>query len=395
MSNTLLTPSIIARESLMQLKNNLVLANLVDREFEKEYKGSPKPGSTISIRKPVRVKSTSGATAGVAPVTETSTSLAVVSQENICLDFLSTDLTLTIEQFSDRYIKPCMIEFAQKVDSATFDNILGVYNGAGTAGTAPSFSALVDLRQYMTELGVPAGRRNLVASPAHYSGFMKSMTTIANVQNPRSENQINGKIGPISGFDIYESATAGIFTNATGPIGNLAATTGTGSSAFSVSANVCAIPAGTRLTVASVYSVNPVTRVSTGQLQKWVVTSAVPAATTTIPISPVVNVGSVAASAAYQNINRLPTSGDAVTIIGSGSATYGQSLAFVREAISLVVLPLDLPGGAAKKAIASDDGLSVRVVETYDSTNDLNRWRFDILWGTALNYADLAAILIG
>ncbi|MBQ9608137.1 MAG: hypothetical protein IJV15_01670 [Lachnospiraceae bacterium] len=49
MANTLLTPSIIAKEALMVLRNNAVMANLVHRDFSDEYASV---GDTITIRKP-------------------------------------------------------------------------------------------------------------------------------------------------------------------------------------------------------------------------------------------------------------------------------------------------------------------------------------------------------
>jgi hypothetical protein len=36
-SNTLITPTIIAKEALMQLKNNLVMGELVFRDYTKEF----------------------------------------------------------------------------------------------------------------------------------------------------------------------------------------------------------------------------------------------------------------------------------------------------------------------------------------------------------------------
>ena len=49
MPNTLITEQVVARESIMVLRNNLVMGNLVHRNFSSEFK---KKGDTISIRKP-------------------------------------------------------------------------------------------------------------------------------------------------------------------------------------------------------------------------------------------------------------------------------------------------------------------------------------------------------
>ena len=50
MANTFLTPDIIAREALMILRNNAVMANLVHRDYSSEFVGGV--GDTITIRKP-------------------------------------------------------------------------------------------------------------------------------------------------------------------------------------------------------------------------------------------------------------------------------------------------------------------------------------------------------
>lgn len=49
MANEILTPSIIAKEALMVLRNNTVMASLVHRDYSGEFN---KVGDTITIRKP-------------------------------------------------------------------------------------------------------------------------------------------------------------------------------------------------------------------------------------------------------------------------------------------------------------------------------------------------------
>ena len=50
MPNTFLTPDIIAREALMVLRNNAVMAKLVHRDYSSEFVAGV--GDTITIRKP-------------------------------------------------------------------------------------------------------------------------------------------------------------------------------------------------------------------------------------------------------------------------------------------------------------------------------------------------------
>ena len=51
MPNNFLTPKIIANEALMVLQANLVMANLVHKDYSKEF---VKVGDTITIRKPAK-----------------------------------------------------------------------------------------------------------------------------------------------------------------------------------------------------------------------------------------------------------------------------------------------------------------------------------------------------
>ena len=51
MSNTFLTPNIVANEALAVLLNSLVMANLVHRDYSNEFVNV---GDTITIRKPAK-----------------------------------------------------------------------------------------------------------------------------------------------------------------------------------------------------------------------------------------------------------------------------------------------------------------------------------------------------
>lgn len=57
------------------------------------------------------------------------------------------------------------------------------------------------------------------------------------------------------------------------------------------------------------------------------------------------------------------------------------SLGFHRNGLALVTRQLELPQGAAKAAIASANGLAVRVVFDYDSKTKTDKVSFDIIYG--------------
>ena len=51
MANDIIKPTVIAKEALMQLKNQLRFGKLVHREYKEEF---VKVGETVNIRKPVK-----------------------------------------------------------------------------------------------------------------------------------------------------------------------------------------------------------------------------------------------------------------------------------------------------------------------------------------------------
>ena len=104
-SNTTLVPSIISKESLFILENNMVMASKVNRKFENQF---AKIGTTLTIRKPNRFLVSTGPALQIQDVSEPSTSVTITTQAHVDFQFTMQDLTLVIEEFSERYIKPGM-----------------------------------------------------------------------------------------------------------------------------------------------------------------------------------------------------------------------------------------------------------------------------------------------
>ena len=103
MSNTVLTPDIIAAEALRVLDNNLVMAKQVHRDYQSEFNKSIngyKVGSTVTIRKPTDFTVRDGAVVDMQDVVEGSTSISINKQKGVDFKFTSSDMTLKIEELS-------------------------------------------------------------------------------------------------------------------------------------------------------------------------------------------------------------------------------------------------------------------------------------------------------
>ena len=54
---------------------------------------------------------------------------------------------------------------------------------------------------------------------------------------------------------------------------------------------------------------------------------------------------------------------------------------FCKNAFALVSVPLVAPPGAVDVSRQSYKGTNVRVIPVYDGTNDVSKWRLDVLYG--------------
>ena len=84
---------------------------------------------------------------------------------------------------------------------------------------------------------------------------------------------------------------------------------------------------------------------------------------------------------AHQNISAAIGDGKAITVLGTDSTGYRQNMLFHKNCFALVTVPLVDPPGAVDVSRKSYKGTHVRVIPVYDGTNDISKWRLDVLYG--------------
>lgn len=391
MSNTTLTPSIISKETLVMLENNLVAAGKVNRKFEDQF---VKIGSTLTIRKPNRFKVVSGPGLQIQDVVEPSTSITISNQKHVDFQFSSQELTLVIEEFSERYLKPAASELASQLDYDVISNFNQLFNVVGTPGTIPAnFAALGAVGQRMDEGAVPQDERTLILNPAAYWSLANGLIGLY-VQSV-SEPALKGFLAKIANFSIYmdqnvQSQTVGAYAGT--PTVSGAGQTGSSLLTAGWTASIAnLLNVGDVFTVAGVYAVNPKSRQSTGSLQQFVVTAAASSngsGNATLSIYP-----PITTTGAYQTVTASPANGAAITVVGTASTSYAQNVAFVRDTFGLVTVPIELPDGVDFKARETYKGVSLRIIRAYDVNSDVTPCRVDMLYGTATYYPELGVRL--
>lgn len=391
-NNTLLTPSIISKETLLLLSNNLVAASKVNRQFENQFH---KIGSTFTVRKPNRYKVRTGTGIQIQDSVEPSTSITISNQKGVDFQFSSQELTLVIEEFSERYLKPAMEPLANQIDFDVISNWQSVFNEVGTPGTVPNSFAtgIQPVGQRMDEGAVPQAGRTMILGPAAYWSMAAGLIGLY-VQSV-SEPALKGFLAKIGNFEIYEDQNIQVQTvgaYAGSPVVNGAGQTGSSLVTNGWSNSITGLlNVGDVFTIAGVYAVNPQNKQSTGQLQQFVVTATANSdggGNSTISIYP-----AITTSGAYQTVTASPANSAAISVKGSANTSYVQNLAFVKDAFGLVTVPLELYDGVDFKARQEYKGISMRIIRAYDINNDVAPCRVDVLYGTTTFYPELAVRL--
>lgn len=400
MANQLLTISMITNEAARVLGNNLVLAKAVNRDYDDEFgiKGA-KIGQTLNVRKPVRPTTRSGPVVSIQSAQETYAPLTFTDPIGVDYSFTSSEMTFSIDDFSNRFIKPAVVQIANVVDSLGYALMDKVYNEVGTPGTplttATARSAVLAAAAKLYENDAPVGDGNLhfINSPSFNAVLSDSNASLFNPTKSISDTYVKGMQGEFGGFSHYMSQNVRSHTN--GVFGGAPEISGAGQTGSSITtegwtATTTSLVPGDVFTIAGVYAVNPQTRLPLSFLQQFTVTSASVtdgAGLSTLQISP-----AIVTSGSLKNVTNSPADGAAITVAGASASTYGQSLGFHRDAFMLANKELVVPTGVERAAYTVDPstGIGIRVVQQYDVRTDQFITRFDTMVAWAVLYEQLA-----
>ena len=386
MSNSLLTIDMITRKSLEILENNLVLTRNVNRQYDDSFAvEGAKIGSTLRIRLPDRALVTDGAALQVQADNEQFTTLTVSSQKHIGVNFTSAELTMQLDDFAERVLKPRVSQLASSVDADVATSYKGIYNTVGTPGTTPATSlVLLQANQKLNEFATPMDQRYATVNPAANAGLVEGMKGLFNPTGTISRQFKNGMMGEgILGLDeINMSQSISNHTNGDWgtaiTVTSTVATEGQSTLPISFTGSSKTWNAGDVFTIAGVFAVNPQTRQSTGSLQQFVVTAAVTGSSTaTLNISPAL----YTAGNALATVFSFPQASAVVTMVGSANTGYPQNLIYHKDAISFATADLLLPQGVDMASRQVHNGISLRIVRQYDINNDRLPCRIDVLYG--------------
>ena len=409
-TNTHLTPTIITREALRILHQKANFIGSIDRSYDDRFASSGgKIGSTLNVRLPVQYAGRKTASYSAENYVERSTPLVCASQYGVDCSFSSSELTLSLEDFSQRVLQPAVSQLAALIEGDALAAALkATANFVGATNTTMTYKQFAQGGQILSESLAPMDRTAVLnpLSRVEFSDATKGLFhDSTNIQGLYRE----GKMARTSGFEVYENTllpahTAGTLAGTpltTGANMGVSATATTWAATSNI--DIDGATSGTTLKVGDVLTFgtvgagwvdcHPETKASYGKLKKFVVTAdatVVTAGTATVTVSPAPMFGS---GNAYQNCIRTKADSDnmTVTLWSAAGSTFGQNLQFANDAFSIVTADLEDVGRYGSwGARQTLDGISMRIARQYVLSSDSFPCRLDVLWGFAALRPDQA-----
>lgn len=367
--NTIITPTLVARETLMLLKGNTVMPQLVSRDFEDEFR---EEGDTVMVRRPANfeAKAFDPATGiEIQNVVEGKVPVTLDTILDVSFGISNKELTLSIQDFSRQLIAPAVAALQQEVDA----RLCGLYKDipyyVGTPGQTPSsVAAVTAIRRAMNDNKAPLENRICVLDTSADARLLELDAFASAGYTGTADAITNARLGRKFGFDFYFDQSIQKHDNGTlGGTMKLAAKTLKGATEMTFAGATGEVKAGTIFTLA-------------GDTRPYVITKDAKAqGNLTVEVYP-------AARKEYaQDVAATPI------------ANHVASLAFVPQAFALVTRPLARPMGTAPEsyAVVSDGGLSVRVVFAYDAIHKRDICSIDMLCGCKTMMPELAVRVLG
>jgi hypothetical protein len=219
MGNTILTPNIIAKESLRVLRNNAVMANLVHRDFSKEFVAGV--GDTITVRKPATFEAKEfNENNGIQIQDATESGVPVVMDKHLDVSFAVTSkqLTMDIDDFSKQFLEPAMQAFADKVDKYLIGLEADVTNRVSHASGPLTTADIIKARKFLVDAGVPLTERRFVYDSAAEADLLQTDLFVnASAVGDNGTALKEASLGRKYGLDFYVDQNIAKTTNETGP----------------------------------------------------------------------------------------------------------------------------------------------------------------------------------
>jgi hypothetical protein len=413
LGNVILTRQEISWKNLLVLENSISFTKKVDRQYDDKFgNAGAKIGYLINIRKPARAVSTVGQGIQLQDYIERSVPLVLNTQWQQARGFTSSDMALSLDDFTNRVTKPLIVQIANDVDYAGMQQFLNVPAEVGTPGTVPNTAdTYLNALQILADEGFPiddeeslsvhiSPRMQRAIFPALQglitnAGGTASLGFLRNLKPGKGgeEDYMKGLVAEGLGFEWFMTQNAPTFTTGTQggtPVVNAANQTGSSITSSGWTASTLVLNPGDIIFFAGVHRINPLTRQSTGDLRPFVVTAPVisnGSGVATISIACVDGDG-ITLAGPYQTVDNSPANNASITVQGASAVQSYRGLAFHPSAFTFGCADLETYEGQHIMEMAADKelGLAIRMWAQPDINTDRLLMRLDVLGGWLTQY---------
>jgi hypothetical protein len=293
------------------------------------------------------------------------------------------------------------------LDAVALQGSLFVKRSAASVG----FDDVAQVAALLNETGVPLANRRLCYNTRDYLGAANDLAKASrSLDNEHSVKALRESyLGRLASLDTYQldyssrkvaAAGGGALTlstlaagvNVYVPAARSNAATGQGSNldnrfqTVTVSSNASVV-AGDFFTIANVFAVHPITKVSTGVLKTFKVVSIPVIGGTTMVITPpmITAQGGSIAEVQYQNCV-VETASATAAIVFLNTVTAQQNHFFVEGCIEILPGKLEIPTDSGLSVLRGSTDQGIELVMCKQSGIDaLNtKYRFDAFWGVVV-----------
>ena len=397
--NTFLTPDVIAREALLILEDNIVAPQVMNTSATADFAGA-RVGDTVRIRRPAFFgvdDYSRGSNSGdirIQNAVENSIDLKIEKQFDVSFEVSSKELSMSVDEFNERMLRPAMSAIAQKIDTYALTKLkgLGGFLGPSDSGapaglTAPNtLGEVAAIVEKMNVQRIPMTGRKFIVSPVMQSALYGITEFVrADIRGAATSPVEEASLGRFMGLDTMMSQN--LPTHTVGTILSTAnadvacavvndQTEGTSSLTIDAGSLSGTVAAGDTVSIAY----------ADGVTRDHVITAAATAAANAVAIT--INPGLYGIDAAAVNGGTpVVVSDNAVATIRGVSTSIDDTTvgaAFHPDAFQLVFVPQPNPmGPGTNSATVNYKGMSLRVLQSYDHLKKRDLISVDCLVGAA------------
>lgn len=409
MANTIATPLWITRESLRILHQKANFIGRINRQYDNSFVVSgAKVGQNLQVRLPNKYTIRSGATMSTQNTVERYVTLPIGTQKGVDMNFSSQELTMQLDDFSDRIIKPAITRLAANVEADALNMLNSVYNYVGSSSTTVGFNSFAALQRILADSLAPDEALTLTLGTQQVRDFMTDTKGLFHAGKALEEQYLDGMVDHALGFDVFRNSlvvphTVGTYAGT--PVVKTGANqgnAGTGNAYVSTSvlsttgwsSGASTLNVGDIITISSVFAVHDETKANLGYLKQFVVTSTI--SDTVGEIDAVISPG-IIYGGAYQNVSAAAVAAATITVMAATGSVLAQSVGYHRDAFIFASADLIQPGTINANEWCERqvmDGISMRIGRRWDVVNDFFPTRCDVFYGYTTALIETACRMI-